>query len=156
LISKCSIIISCQSFIQLKKFLKPSSIQWNTIFGCMDLFTQAKRMAQMFNATLWRSDVAWSHNSMLAPFPCSIMILAISSCKQIRGLIHGLGKRTFKHMNIVLTTVLIHGCKPPNVNNANLFDQIFVVIFIIESPSSNYKYVRSTNMDFKPPQWVPK
>jgi hypothetical protein len=60
------------------------------------------------------------------------MILAIGSCKQIRGLIHGLGGQTFKHINIALTTILIYGCKPPNVNNTDLINPIFVAIFIIE------------------------
>jgi hypothetical protein len=63
-----------------------------------------------------------SHNSMFTPSPRLTMILAISSCKQTKGLIHGLGGRTFKHINIVLINILIHGCKPPNVNNVDLIN----------------------------------
>ncbi len=40
-----------------------------------------KWMAQMFDATPWKSDVAWLHNSMLALFPHLAVILAMVSCK---------------------------------------------------------------------------
>ncbi len=63
-VSKCSIIISCQSFIWLMEFSNPSSTWWNTIPRCMDLLTWRW---WMFDPTPWRSDVAWLHNLTLAP-----------------------------------------------------------------------------------------
>jgi len=47
------------------------------------------------------------------------------------GSIHG-AKETFGHINIVTTTILIHGCKPPNVDDANLINLIFVAIHTIK------------------------
>jgi len=81
---KCSIIVSCQSFIRLMEFPKPSSTQQNTFPRCMDLLTWAKWRCWMFDLTLQRSDVTWSHNSMLGPIVHSTMILTIISCKWVR------------------------------------------------------------------------
>jgi hypothetical protein len=38
----------------------------------------------MFDATLQKNDVAWSHNLMVAPTVHFALILAIVSCKQIK------------------------------------------------------------------------
>jgi len=83
-VSKCSIIVSCQSFIQLMEFPKPSSTQQNTILGCMVSLIRAKQRWWMFDPTPQRNDVAWSHNSMLAPVVHSVMISAIVSCKRVK------------------------------------------------------------------------
>ncbi len=84
-VSKCSIIVSCQSFIQLVEFLKPSSTRQNIILGCMDLLTRIKQRWWTFDPIPWRSDFAWLHNLMLVLMVHSTLILAIVSCKWARA-----------------------------------------------------------------------
>jgi hypothetical protein len=49
-------------------------------------------VVRMFDATPQTNNVAWSHNSMLAPSPHSLVILAKVSCKQVNTQSMGVDK----------------------------------------------------------------
>jgi hypothetical protein len=148
------IIISCQFFIWLTKFPKPSSIRWYTIYRCMGSLTRAKQRWWMFDAIPRRNDVAWSNNSMLAHVVHVVMIFAIVSCKWARAQSMGvdepsgtltLSKQIFSSMFVspLMLTMLTSSTRS------------WLQFSSLDAQSSNYKYAKLTNMYFKPSWWVP-
>jgi hypothetical protein len=80
------------------------------VHGFVDL---GQMVVQMFDATPQTSNVAWLHNSMLAPSPHSMVILAMVSCKQVKAQSMGVDK-PLGASTLSQRPSSSHGHKPPN------------------------------------------
>ncbi len=117
---------------------------------CMDSLIWAKRRWWMFDATLRRNDVAWSHNSMIAPTVHFVVISTNVSCK--RAKVRSMGANEPSNtltLSKQLSSSMVVNPLMSTMPTSSI--EFWLQSSSSYAPSSNYKYVKSTNIHFKPP-----
>ncbi len=99
-------------------------------------------------------DVAWSHNSMPTPVVNSVVILMIVSCKWARAQSMG-ANEPFGTLTLSKELSSSMAINTPMSTMPTSSTGSWLQSSLLNTPSSNCKYVRSTNKHFKPPWWIP-